>query len=136
MKLKFIHLEEKQKAQIILTVIIVLLLVAAVRYSGIVREIIGLEGSHSDIRKMQKAFDSGEYKKFPHGFKHTYPDGSWIYVLATDSHHGGGTIGVLESSGKKHFYFGHVCGFGEGVGLNRGKDAFDPDQNSYLKKVK
>lgn len=99
---------------------------------------ISTDGSYDDIRDMEAAFRKGRYRdeEYEGHIFRKYPDGSWAYLMATDSHsmEGGGTIGVLESSGKTHFWFDHVCGFGEGVAVTLRGDHFDPHQSS--KRVK
>lgn len=94
----------------------------------------GQEGRYGDIKIMDAAFDRQSYDTLPQHFevlRHDYPDGSWIQVISSDSHHdpGGGTTGVLESNGKRHFYFGHVCGGGEGIAIDFYSDHFDPEQS-------
>jgi hypothetical protein len=107
------------------------------------RMVAGQEGRYGEIKTMEAAFDRQAYDRLPRHFecfRHDYPDGSWIQVLSSDSHHtsGGGTTGVLESNGRRHFYFGHVCGKGEGIAIRLGKTHFDPLQTSEpgLLKVK
>jgi hypothetical protein len=128
-----------------ISVFIISLLVCMLINPDIVRIVLGREGRYSDIEEMERIFQSFDSEHIPktssrkhiHKTKHTYSDGSWIYVLATDSHHGGGTVGVLESSGKQHFYFGHNCGFGEGLFLDFGSNHFNPDQSrSGCRKIK
>lgn len=94
------------------------------------------EGRYGDIKAMDAAFDQQSYDKLPKHFeciRRDFPDGAWIQVISSDSHHelgGGGTTGVLESNGKRHFYFGHVCGSGVGIAIRIGRDRFDPEQTS------
>ncbi len=100
------------------------------------RMIMGSEGRYSDIKWMRKVFESKPLKLPGSGYKHTYPDGSWAALLATDSHHGGGTVGVLKSNGEMHFYFGHNCGLGEGVGIYLGETEFNENQrNNHYEKI-
>ena len=103
--------------------------------SDIDRIVGGKEGRYSDIAIMQRIMDKNEFSSLPGGFyeyRHDYKNGGWIQILSTDSHHGGGTIGVLESNGQRHFYFGHVCGLGgEGLPITYGEDRFEPDQSQY-----
>lgn len=98
------------------------------------RIVFGKEGRYSDIATMERIMDNNGFSKLPSGFygyRHDYRNGSWIRCLTTDSHHGGGTVGVLESNGQRHFYFGHVCGGGEGLPITYGDNKFEPDQSKY-----
>jgi len=107
--------------------------------SDIARIVRGQEGRYHDIAIMERIMDKNDFSHLPRGFnatRHDYKGGSWVRIVATDSHHGGGTVGVLESDGRRHFYFGHVCGFGEGVPLVLGENRFDPDQRGDLVKIK
>jgi len=103
--------------------------------SDIARILHGQEGRYAEIATMESIMDKNDFSHLPRGFygrRVDYKNGNWIQVLSTDSHHGGGTVGILESSGQRHFYFAHVCGGGsEGVPLTYGKDKFEPDQSKF-----
>ena len=96
------------------------------------RALKGQGGRYGDIKAMNAIFDAQSYNKLPRTFgtlRHDYADGSWIQVISSDSHQGGGTTGVLESNGKRHFYFGHVCGVGGlGIPIDFSGAQFDPAQ--------
>jgi len=102
--------------------------------SDIDRIVFGKEGRYSDIAIMERIMDRNAFANLPagfYGYRHDYKNGRWIRCLTTDSHHGGGTVGVLESNGQRHFYFGHVCGGGEGLPITYGEDNYVPDQSHY-----
>jgi signal peptidase I len=91
----------------------------------------GDEGRYGDIKVIEDIFNRQAFDELPahyDGYRQVYKSGEWIHVISSDSHHGGGTTGVLESNGKRHFYFGHVCGSGEGIPVDYGDIEFDPDQ--------
>ena len=102
--------------------------------SDITRILRGQEGRYADIATIERMMDKNDFSHLPQGFyelRVRYKDGSSIQVVCSDSHQGGGTIGVLESNGTRHFYFGHVCGGILGLPLTCGKDKFEPDQRKF-----
>ena len=59
------------------------------------------KGRNADIRTMEAVFKRGDFDTVPNGRMHTYDDGSWVFVMATDSHHGGGNSrcsGIIRGS--------------------------------------
>ncbi len=88
------------------------------------------EGSRADIKEMKRLFKSGEYITNESHLFVRYDDNSWAYLIATNSHapEYGGTVGVLESTGKTHFWFTHVCGYGLGIPINIAGNNFSANQ--------
>ena len=75
------------------------------------------DGSFKDEKEIRNVFLSlnanEPQQKLPNNYyRRTLEDGASYIITGTDSHKGGGTVGVLFSDGTIFTHFCHVCGSG------------------------